>query len=328
MDLPDLDRIVEALRSTTWYELGIALAFHAASILVRGVAWRNIVADDFPEAHVPTRGIIGAYAAGVGLNSILPARLGEAMKLFIAKRQVPEASYPALISTLFVFALGDAIIGVGFVAWAAWAGTIPGSEELFADPGAVGGWVLDHPGPSAAVGAVLATGLVAMLVLAHRRLDRLKAGFLRGLAVLRDWPFYPLHVLSWQGLGWALQLASFWWFLRAWQLPASIHDAAVVQAIASLSSTIPFTASGAGAEQAMLVVVWEGRFDEADLIGFAFGMRATTIALNLLVGLAAMVVLLRTLRLRRLVRLEHELVEHLRLGFVRRLTPARRRRDS
>lgn len=322
MSFPDPDRLLDALAGTAWWALGIALAFHLVSNALRALAWRNILADDFREAPVVYRGILGAYVAGVGVNAVVPARVGDVLRLFLVHRQVRGATYPALISTLFVLALGDAVFALAFVLTAIAVGALPGLDVVVSDPRSVDGWVTEYPEATGAVAAVVVVTVALVVMLARPHLGRVKAGFARGFAVLRDWPFYPLHVLSWQGLAWACQLASFWWFMRAFGLAPSIADAAVVQAVQSLAGALPFTASGAGAEQALLLLVFAGQFAPAELFGFAFGMRATVIVVDAAIAAAVIFWLLRTFRWHRLVELEHELLAHVHLP---RLVPIRQR---
>jgi uncharacterized membrane protein YbhN (UPF0104 family) len=316
--------VVDHLGGTIWYALVVALALHAAGIVARSRAWRNVLADDFPEERVPWRGIFGAYAAGLGLNALLPARLGDVVKLMIAKRQVPSAGYPALLSSLFVLSLVDAVLALGFVCWATSDGAMPGVDLLVRHPAAAGGWLTAHLVLTLPA-ALLALAAAATAVrLCRGRVAMLRAGFARGFAVLRDWRFFLGSVVTWQGAGWALQLASFWWFLRAFHLPATIHDAALVQAVGSVAIAIPITPSGAGAEQALLIMAF-GQAPSADaVVGFAVGMRLAMIVLDALLGLAATLLLLRTLRLHRLLHAEDAIHEHLGAWTGRLLLRGRR----
>jgi uncharacterized membrane protein YbhN (UPF0104 family) len=315
--MPSASELLDRLGGVSWPALALALALHVTAIGARSRAWRTILAHDFPEAAVSGRGIFGAFAAGVGANSILPARLGDVLKLFLARRQVPGSSYPTLISSLFVIALLDSVIALGFVLWAISAGELPGFATLVSDAGSLGERVSSHPGITTAVALLLASALVVALRFARRKLSALRAGFLRGLTVLRDWRLYLLHVVPWQGLSWALQLGAFWCFLRAFGLPASLENAVLVQAVQSLAIAVPLTASGAGAEQALLLLAFAGEAGTGTLLAFAVGMRLALIAANVVLGGLAVGLLLRTLRLRTILRAESDLLEHLkdRLGF-------------
>jgi uncharacterized membrane protein YbhN (UPF0104 family) len=316
--------IFDHLAGTTWYALLIGLVFHGLATVVRARAWRNVLADDFPGEEVRWRGILGAYAAGVGVNAVLPARLGDIVKLIVARRQVPAAGYPALISSLFVLTLLDSVFALGFVCWASWDGAMPGIDELERHPAAVGAWLGGH-WPLTAAAAVLAlAGLAAFSRLCRRRLSGLRAGFARGFLVLRDWRFLLGSVATWQGAGWVLQLAAFWWFLRAFELHASIHAAAVVQSVQSLAIAVPITPSGAGAEQALLIMAFQGKAAADAVVSFAVGMRVALILFDALAGVAAILLLLRTLRLHRLLHAEEQIHEHVGAWTAKLLLRRRR----
>src|SRR5437879_1556947 len=95
------------LAAVGWYALGAALAFHVLKTVVRTFAWRNILRAAFPGKRVRRRTVLGAYLAGVGVNSILPARGGDAIKILLVRRGIEDASYATLASTLVVETLFD-----------------------------------------------------------------------------------------------------------------------------------------------------------------------------------------------------------------------------
>jgi len=57
------------LASVSWTALAIALGLHLARILLRTLAYRNIVRAAYPEENVRWAPVAGAYIAGVGVNS-------------------------------------------------------------------------------------------------------------------------------------------------------------------------------------------------------------------------------------------------------------------
>ncbi len=58
----------------------------------------------------PRRSILGAVFAGVGVNAIIPARGGDAVRVFLAKRSVPDSSYTTIAATLVVLTLFDFLV--------------------------------------------------------------------------------------------------------------------------------------------------------------------------------------------------------------------------
>ena len=90
--------------------LAIGLACHLARLVARSLAWRNILAASFPGARIRRLDIFGAYVAGVGLNSVAPARAGDVLKLVLTKRRVEGSNYATLTPTLLVETLFDTVV--------------------------------------------------------------------------------------------------------------------------------------------------------------------------------------------------------------------------
>ena len=61
-----------------WPAMAVALALYAAHLLARSRAWQNVLRAAYPERKVPYPQIAAAYLAGAGLNSFIPARVGDA----------------------------------------------------------------------------------------------------------------------------------------------------------------------------------------------------------------------------------------------------------
>ena len=71
------------LAAVRWDMLGLALACHGAKLVFRSWAWRAIVNAAYPESRLKFRSALGAYVAGVGVNSIVPARGGDVVKMYL-----------------------------------------------------------------------------------------------------------------------------------------------------------------------------------------------------------------------------------------------------
>src|SRR3954463_10676399 len=72
--------------------LGAALVLSLGLQLCRGHAWANALRAAYP-AGVSERGVVGAFLVGAGMNGVLPARGGDALKIVLAKRSVRDSSY-------------------------------------------------------------------------------------------------------------------------------------------------------------------------------------------------------------------------------------------
>src|SRR5438105_6705157 len=105
----------DQLAAVGWTMLGIAVSLHVARLVCRGLAWRNILAASFPSARIKRLPIFGAYVAGVGLNSVAPARAGDVLKLVLTHRRVEGSTYATLTPTLLVETLFDTVVAAGIL---------------------------------------------------------------------------------------------------------------------------------------------------------------------------------------------------------------------
>jgi uncharacterized membrane protein YbhN (UPF0104 family) len=83
----------------------------------------------------------------------------------------------------------------------------------------------------------------------------------------------------------------------------------LVQATQSLATFVPVSPGGIGTEQAFLVYTLRGEAPRTALLAFSVGMRLTLTAVNVVVGFAAILLTLRTIRFRRAATPPPELTE-------------------
>ena len=95
------------LAAVQWRFLGLAIACHVAKLVLRAAAWCTIVRAAYPGQRLRYRTALGAYVAGVGVNSIVPARGGDLVKMYLVKHRLPGATYATLTPTLLVETLFD-----------------------------------------------------------------------------------------------------------------------------------------------------------------------------------------------------------------------------
>jgi hypothetical protein len=125
-----LDVFAAHLGAIGWSALAAAAACHLVKMVARTRAWRNILAAAYPDATVRWRGIFGSYAAGAAANAILPARGGDALKLYLTRRQIAGSHYPALVATLVVDTLTDVVLSTALLLWALHLRVLPGLDVL------------------------------------------------------------------------------------------------------------------------------------------------------------------------------------------------------
>jgi uncharacterized membrane protein YbhN (UPF0104 family) len=298
--LHDAGLFFRHLAAVDFGALGIALAFQALRLGARTRAWRNIVAASYPGTRVRWRSVLGAYLGGVGLNAITPARSGDVLKLFLLKRRVEGSTYPTLGATLIVETLFDAFVGIGLLIWAAYLGVLPNIHRLPKLPNIDLRWAFQHPLALEIGALVVGIAIGLLLVWATARVRAFWQRVRQGFAVLGDRDDYLRGVVTWQALSWALRLATIFFMLRAFHLPATLHYALLVQIAQSLSTLLPITPGGAGTEQGLLLYLFRGKAARSAVLSFSVGMHIAIVVLNVALGALAIALLTRSLRFRRL----------------------------
>jgi glycosyltransferase 2 family protein len=290
------------LAAVEWKWLALALALHVVKLVFRAHAWRNILAAAFPNANVRDRHVLGAYAAGVGVNAVLPARLGDGVKLFLLRRRIDGAHYPALASSLFAETIVDLVFASALLTWATVAGVLPGLSVLPKLPAIDWSWPARNPRWFLViVGIVLVLAILAGLW-AHRKVEELRVKLAQGVAILHDPPRYLRTVASWQALSWPLRFGTVYFCLRAFHVEATIHDGLLVQVADSLSTVLPFSPGGVGTKQGLIVYMLKGKASATQLLSFSVGMHIAITALNVLLAAIAIALMQKTLHFHRTLR--------------------------
>ena len=297
------------LADVHWIPLAIALGFNALRLFARIPAWRNIISASYPELNVPRRTVAGAYLSGVGVNAIVPARAGDVLKLYLVHDRVEGTTYPTLGSTLIVETLLDMLVAAAILAWALAIGVLPGLDVLPHLPQVDWSWPLNHKREFAIIAAVWIAVLILFAAIGIRRARHFKERVRQGFAIFNTrWAFLT-KVCSWQLLSWACRFAAVYFFLKAFQVPATLHNALLVLVVQSLSTLFPFTPGGVGTQQGLLVYV----FDRAGtgiagtlLLSFSVGMYIAITIENIVIGFVALFLMIGTVRWKRVVVPEEE----------------------
>jgi uncharacterized membrane protein YbhN (UPF0104 family) len=292
------------LADVHWVPLAIALGFQLLRLLARAPAWRNILRASYPDLVIPRRTVVGAYLAGVGVNAVVPARGGDLLKLYLVKHRVDDTTYPTLASTLIVETLFDTVVAGALLVWALAIGVLPGLDVLPHLPQVDWSWPLRHRREAAVISAVWLVVIVLLLVIAFARVRSFKERVAQGFAVLRPFRRFVTQVCSWQALSWAFRIASVYFFLKAFGVPATLHNALLVLIVQSLATLFPFTPGGVGTQQGLLVYVFNragSGIKGSLLLSFSVGMYIATTILNVVAGFVALFLMVGTLRWRRLL---------------------------
>ncbi|HSC92808.1 MAG TPA: lysylphosphatidylglycerol synthase domain-containing protein [Gaiellaceae bacterium] len=283
MTIPSLEQIAAHAEALDGRFLALALVFQLANLALRALAWRNVLAAAYRGRDVPVVSVGAAYAAGVALNAVTPARGGEAAKILLVRTRIRDSSVATIASSSSVILMLDAAIGTTLVAVAWSLGALPAP-----------------PVPSVPAGALLVlVPLVAAAVLIGIRFaPRLRAvgrQVRQGGAILRSPGRYAREVAAVQVAAWTCRIAVVFFLLAAFGLPATLPTAALVVVAGGLSTAVP-TPGGMGTQQALVVYALHGTVSAAGAFSFSVAMQLLVTAVNATIGIAAMMLLVRTVR--------------------------------
>jgi len=284
-----------------WKWLLIGIACHLCKLLAVSRAWRNIVKAAYPDRRVRWRQLFGAYVGGTGVNALVPARGGDVVRLFLAKRRIEGSTYTTLVSTSLLQTLFDMVVAGCLILWAVTQHVLPGIDVLRSPslPSLDYGWAFRHPTAGLILFGLLLFFGTALVAWIAEHVEKFTAKVAQGFAALRDRNYYLTRVVVWQVADWSLRLATVFFFLRAFGIPATLHNTLLVQVSQSLATIFPFSPAGIGTEQALLVYAFRHVTSKSVALSFSVGMRVTLIVVNVIVGFSAILLMTGTLRIRR-----------------------------
>src|SRR5262245_40058620 len=185
--------------SPGWLVLGVVL--HLANQVARGRGWCTLLRAASGE-DVRRRDAVAAWVAGAGAGGLASARAGDAVRVMLLRRRVPDC--PMLAGTIVAEGAGELLVGAALLAVAVSAGLGP----EFGAPSVV--WV---------VPALIAVSLLAVAVARTARLRAIACGVGRGCAPLKQPGAYARGVLPWQIVSRVCRLGALACFLAAFGLP-------------------------------------------------------------------------------------------------------------
>jgi uncharacterized membrane protein YbhN (UPF0104 family) len=293
------------LSDIRWTPFAIALGFLLAMQLCRARAWRNVLRAAYPRVGISYLRLAAACLAGAGINAIVPARAGDVTKVFLVKRQIPDSSYPAVTSSFLVQSVFDTTAGILVFLYAITQGLLPEPPRLPHLPAFEIAFWAEHPRTFLIVlGAVLLAIAIGIYYLAHH-VRRFWARVRQGLVILTEPRRYLREVAAWQGLGWLCRFAAFWFFLEAFGIGGSVGNVMLVMSVQAISTIVPFTPGGAGAQQALLVATLHGP-SRAAVLSYSVGTQIAMAAWSVVLGFTAILLVFRTTDWRGLIKQAQE----------------------
>ena len=289
------------LTAIQWGAFAIALFLWAAMLLARSHGWANALRAAYPGSRVDERFIAASFLAGAGFNSIMPARVGDAIKVFLAKKSIPGSSYPAVASSFAVLAPFDTTLGVCVLAYALTLGLLPALPKVPELPAFDIAFWAEHPQLLMLFLTVVWIGAVVLFVVLSRRAEAFWQKLKQGVVILATPRRYLREVAAWQMVGWLCRFGSFWFFLDAFNLDGSAQNVLIVMAVESVAKALPFTPGGAGAQQALLVATLKGP-SAAAVLSFSVGQGLAVAVWAIVLGFVSLAAVFRITDWRQLLR--------------------------
>ena len=288
-----VESFVASLADVRWGALIIGLAAFGIYLTIRSRAYFHVLRAAYPGERFQWRRIWGAYVAAYGFNSVVPARGGDVMKLFLVKTSVPNSTYPAVASSFMVESVFDLTMAIPILIYAFSQGVFPKPPD-FSDLGAFDlSFVAANPQLSIFLLTAFAILVLVGFAVLSRRVKAFWARVKQGVTILFDRRRYVREVWAVQFVGWLFRFTAFWFLLEAFGVGGSVSNVLLVLGVNAIASLLPFTPGGAGVQQALLVKVFSGTAAGATVAAYSVGQQIAIATFSLALGFAALFFIFR-----------------------------------
>jgi hypothetical protein len=277
-----------------WLALGGAALLQLLAGALRVRAWFHVIRHTCPDASdLRYRDVVLAHLGGAGWNSVLPARSGDAVKVVLVGRRMPERRLTTLASTLVPAALVETaftllllvgLVAAGLVSLDALTRVVPDADT------------------AVLAATVVGVGIVAALVF-RRRLRQLARDLRAGLGVLRKPRIIGSRILPWLAAARGVQLVGYALILTAAGVPFGLAPALAFMALqgATPSGGAAVTAARISLLAALLAGTGGADVSAARLAEALTASYGVTSAVNLAASAGVIAWLLRTISPRRII---------------------------
>ena len=279
----------DSLAAIQWLALLPALVAFLVYLTLRARASFNILRAAYPDERIQFRYVWGAYFAGYGFNSVVPARGGDIVRLFLTKTRVPDSSYPAVASAFTVELIFDFCMAIPILAFAFTQGVFPKPPDFSKLPAFDLAFFASHPRFTLFLLTVLGILTLVAFALLSARVRRFWERVRQGLTILFDRRRYFREVFAVQLVAWLFRFTAFFLLLEAFNVGGSVRNVLLVLGVNAVAALVPFTPGGAGVQQALLVKVFAGTATGATVAAYSVGQQIAIAAFTFCVGFAALV---------------------------------------
>jgi uncharacterized protein (TIRG00374 family) len=288
-----VESFFSSLAHIHWLPLLLGLICFGTYLTIRARAYFHVLRAAYPGERFAFRRIWGAYMAAYGFNNVIPARGGDVMKLFLVKTSIPNSTYPAITSSLFVEAVFDLTMAVPILVFAFTQGVFPKPPDFSSLNAFDLSFAASHPQFMLFLITALAILALVAFALLSRRVKAFWARVKQGVTILFDRRRYFREVWLVQFGGWLFRCAAFWLLLDAFGVGGSVRNVLLVLGINAIASLMPFTPGGAGVQQALLIKVFAGTAAGSTVAAYSVGQQIAIATFSLAVGFAALFFIFR-----------------------------------
>jgi uncharacterized membrane protein YbhN (UPF0104 family) len=275
------EELWDAMTDISLGYLVAGLVVQTAQTTLIAFAWLPILRYAYPEAEIPFKPVLAAYAIGVALNGFLPANIGTFVMMFIFLTFIPGSTFPGVFAGFLVQKIFFTLAGT-FVYLYLFL-SVPGSFDIEL------GNVSDHPVSTAIILAGGGLLLVAVGRMFWRKMQGLWEKAKQGGAILAYPRVYFTRVFFVQFLGWCAKLGVIGIFLAAYGIPVTFHTIMSVAGGNSLANVASFTPGAVGITQAVNSASLADVTDPTTAAAYSLGQQLITTAWNQIFAIALLI---------------------------------------
>jgi uncharacterized membrane protein YbhN (UPF0104 family) len=276
-----LDNFWESLKDVSIQYIVAGLALQTVQTTLTALGWLFILRAGYPDAVIPYRAILAAYAAGIAMNGFLPANIGTFASLLMYTALIAGATFPGVLGAMvvqkiFFTAAGTFVYLYLFL-------SVPGSFSLQL------GWFEEHR----LLAPILIGGGIVLVVLVTRafwsRLRGLWEKAKQGGAILAHPRAYFVRVFLPSFGAWLAKLGVIAVFLAAYSIPVTFHTVMSVAGGNSLANTVSATPGGVGINQAINTASLSDVTDPATAAAYSTAQQLIVTAFNIVFAVVLVV---------------------------------------
>ncbi|MEA2347373.1 MAG: hypothetical protein QOG62_1160 [Thermoleophilaceae bacterium] len=261
------------LAAVNWVALLFGLTVFVIYQSFRSRAAFNILRAAYPDEEIGFRYIWGAYMAGYGFNSVMPARSGDIVRLFLTKTSVPNSTYSAVAAAMMSELIFDGVMAVFILTFAFSQGVFPKPPDFSSLASFDLAFFAQHPDFTVFMITFSAVAVLVILAMLSARIQSFWARVRQGLTMLRDRRRYLREVFLLQFIGWCFRFTAFWMFLEAFHVGGSVHNVLLMLGINAVGALVPITPQGAGIQQALILQVFGGVATASVVAAYSVGQQ-------------------------------------------------------